>query len=217
MTVAFFSIFFTDTYGLSPASIAGIFAAAPLAIAALSAASLPLNRAVGRATACVLLGALGTACLFALTVPLPVEAAVVLYLLRTGAMNASYPTQRAIMMDVVEKRARGRWSALENLTSATWTGSAALGGYLLGRVGFLRLYLITGSIYVAAVLLLVPLIPLTAGERVDGDGDGEGASISDPPPADGSEPALLLPAPLPPAAAAAPLADSPLKDSLEAA
>ena len=99
-----------------------------------------------------------------------------LYLLRTAAMNASYPTQRAILMDVVDKRARGRWSAMENLTSATWTGSAALGGVLLERYGFQQLYFVTGCIYVASVILLVPIVPLTCGERVD-DGVAEGDEL----------------------------------------
>ena len=76
-------------------------------------------------------------------------------------------------MDVVDKRTRGRWSALENLTSATWTGSAALGGLLLERFGFQQLYLVTALIYVASLVLLLPIIPLTRGERVD-DGVPEG-------------------------------------------
>jgi MFS family permease len=180
MTVAFFSIFFSETYSLPPLAVAAIFAASPVVIAALALLALPLNKAVGRARACVLLSVAGTACLFGLTFSLPVEAAVALYLLRTGAMNAAYPTQRAIVMDVVDKKRRGLISSLENLTSATWTGSAALGGVLLTSFGFKQLYFVTACIYVASIVILLPIIPLTAGEQVD-DGDGEGAAAFLPP------------------------------------
>ena len=178
MTVQFFSLFFRDDLALSPAAVAGVFAAAPVAIAALSLLALPLNRLLGRALACVLLTACGTAALFALTRAMPAPAAIVLYLVRTASMNASYPTQRAILMDVVAANTRGCWSALENLTAATWTGSAALGGMLLQQLGYSTLFVITGTIYVASLLMLLPLVPLTAGERVDGGGGSWTAAAS---------------------------------------
>ena len=115
--------------------------------------------------ASVLLDAAGTVCLFGLSLPSPAYVAVPLYLLRTAAMNASYPTQRAIMMDVVPKKQRGRWNALENVTSFTWTGSAALGGWLVDRYDYTFTFRITAFIYVAGTALLLLLVPLTWGEH----------------------------------------------------
>jgi MFS family permease len=95
-----------------------------------------LSRVLGRAVTSVLLDAVGTACLFGLSVVGPVWLDVPLYLLRTAAMNASYPAQRAILMDVVPKSQRGFWSSLENVTAFTWTGSAALGGWIVDRYDY---------------------------------------------------------------------------------
>jgi MFS family permease len=82
-------------------------------------------------------------------------------------MNASYPVQRAILMDVVSKNARGKWNSLEGLTSFTWTGSAVLGGYLIDQHGYGFTFFITGAIYIAATMILSLLIPLTWGEKIE--------------------------------------------------
>jgi MFS family permease len=100
------------------------------------------------------------------------------YLVRTAAMNASYPIQRAILMDLVPKKQRGRWNSLENLTSFTWTGSAALGGVLVDRFGYRFTFLITAALYSAACFLLALLIPLTRGEVCDDENDEAGAGAA---------------------------------------
>jgi MFS family permease len=167
MTVQFFALFFVNEYGLTPIQVSLTWVAAPLLIALLSTLAVPLARRIGRAWVAVLADAVGTACLFALSFKSPVWVAVPLYLLRTAAMNASYPLQRAILMDVVSKKDRGKWNSLENITSFTWTGSAALGGLLIDLHGYGFTLGITACIYVAATCVLATLIPLTWGERTD--------------------------------------------------
>jgi hypothetical protein len=78
------------------------------------------------------------------------------------------------MMDVVPKRDRGKWSALENVTSFTWTGSAALGGWLIDAYGYGFSFKITALIYVAGTATLGLLVPLTWGEVVPSSGGGGG-------------------------------------------
>jgi hypothetical protein len=177
MTVAFFSIYFKQVYSMSPFGVAGVFAGAPVAIALLSVLAVPLNRVLGRAGASIAFNTAGTVALFVMSINLPMWLAVGLYMLRTAAMNAGYPTQRAIMMDVVEKRHRGKWSALENVSSFTWTGSAALGGVLVDKLSFDDTFRITGGLFILSTLMLLPLVPLTWGEIVDdnvSDGDKVG-------------------------------------------
>jgi MFS family permease len=178
MTVAFFSIYFKQVYSMSPFGVAGVFAGAPVAIALLSLLAVPLNRVLGRAGASIAFNTAGTVALFVMSIDLPMWLAVGLYMLRTAAMNAGYPTQRAIMMDVVEKRHRGKWSALENVSSFTWTGSAALGGVLVDKLSFDDTFRITGGLFVLSTLMLLPLVPLTWGEIVDDNAsDGEKAGV----------------------------------------
>ena len=168
MTVAFFPLYFSQELSLPPVAVACIFAIAPLLIALASLASLPVSRLIGRARASLALDVVGTVGTLLLAVlRLDRGVAVGIYLARTAAMNSSYPIQRAILMDVVASADRGKWSSLENLTSFTWTGSAALGGWLVEKHGFGFSFLITAVIYMAGCVPLCLVVPLTHGETVD--------------------------------------------------
>ena len=173
----FFALFFARDEGLSPIAVASIWVGCPLLIAATTAAAVPLSRRVGRAATAVACDVVGTLCILGLGLgaALPPWAVIAVYLVRTAAMNASYPIQRAILMDLVPKKQRGRWNSLENLTSFTWTGSAALGGVLVDRFGYRFTFLITAALYSAACFLLALLIPLTRGEVCDDENDEAGA------------------------------------------
>ena len=175
MTIAFFPLYFSQNLLLSPVTVAIIFACAPLFIAIVSLAVLPLSRYFGRAKISLLLDMIGTAGTLVLAVSslkMNNNIAITIYLIRTAAMNSSYPIQRAILMDVVASCDRGKWSSLENLTSFTWTGSAAFGGWLVEKHGFGFSFLITAIIYIVGCIPLALVIPLTHGEIVD-KGDGE--------------------------------------------
>ena len=60
----------------------------------------------------------------------------VLFVLRTIFLNSTQALTKSIMMDVVPKEERGRWSSFESINNATWAGSAFLGGILCHRFGF---------------------------------------------------------------------------------
>jgi MFS family permease len=176
MTVGFFPLFFSQQEGLSPVALSLLFAAVPALVASVGLLLVPLAARCGRAPTALLANALGTACLFALWVSLklPVDAVCALYLLRSGAMNGSAAVQRGLLMDVVPKELRGRWSAMEALTGFTWTGSALLGGWLIeGGGGYTGSFFYTALIYTFALLVFLPILPLTRGEKVDSGAGGE--------------------------------------------
>ena len=52
---------------------------------------------------------------------------------------------------------RGKWNSVESIQATLWTFSAALGGYLIGYVGYYHIYLITASIYAVTTMTLIPL------------------------------------------------------------
>ena len=179
MTIAYFPLFFSQQEGLSPVALSLLFAAVPALIAAVGLLLVPLSQRCGRAPAALLANALGTLCLFALwlALRLPTPVVCALYLVRGASMNGSAAIQRGLLMDVVPKRLRGRWSALEALTSFTWTGSALFGGWLVAGGSYTASFLYTAIIYAAALFVFLPILPLTRGERVDGGGgEGEGES-----------------------------------------
>lgn len=136
---------------------------------------LQLNKACGRAPMAVTWDAVGTLALFGMSFNAnPLWLDISLYLVRTAAMNAGYPTQRAIMMDVVPKKDRGKWNSLESFTTFTWTGSAALGGYLITSHDYRYTFRLTGILYIIGTVVLCLLIPLTKGEvMVSDDTSGE--------------------------------------------
>ena len=65
---------------------------------------------------------------------------------------------------------------MEALTGFTWTGSAVLGGWLISATGsYTWSFFYTAVIYSGALLVFLPLLPLTRGERVDAGEGGEQA------------------------------------------
>lgn len=76
-------------------------------------------------------------------------------------------------MDFVPRRHRGKVNAVDSVRSFSWSGSAALGGFLIERIGFRRTFLVTAAIKTAAfvpLLLLLAYVPdgicLPAGTRL---------------------------------------------------
>ena len=168
-TVAFFPLYFSTQLSFSPIGLSGIFAAVPLLVAIAGLALVPVSGCIGRAWAAMAANALGTAALFALCTVQAPWLAVLTYLLRTALMNASYAVQRGILMDVVSKGSRGRWSSLANLTAATWSGSSLVGGLLVDRFSFRAVFFGTACVYCLGMAWMAPVIFLTKGERVDKD------------------------------------------------
>ena len=184
MTVAYFPLFFSQAEGLSPVALSLLFAAVPALIAVVGLLLVPLSRRCGRAPAALLANVVGTGCLFSLwlALRLPVPVVCLMYLVRSGAMNGSAAVQRGLLMDVVPKKMRGRWSAMEALTGFTWTGSAVLGGWLINATGsYTWSFFYTAVIYSGALLVFLPLLPLTRGERVDaGEGGAKAEEAKEP-------------------------------------
>lgn len=65
----------------------------------------------------------------------------------------------AVLMDFVPRQYRGKVNAVDSIRTFSWSGSAALGGFLIERIGFRRTFLVTAGIKTA---VLVPLFFLLA-------------------------------------------------------
>lgn len=61
-------------------------------------------------------------------------------------------------MEHVAKRHRGRVNAVDSVRSFSWSGSAALGGWLIEKYGYKSTFLMTAGIKMLAFLPLCPLI-----------------------------------------------------------
>lgn len=175
-TAYYFGLWFKTEFDMSPEAVLAVFVVSPPLVAAASLLATHLGKAHGRAQVALWCNSLGIACLVFL--PLcPAIIAVPLFLGRTALMNASTPLQRAILMDWVSKKNRGKWSAVESLTNLTWTGSAAVGGLMVDRHGYGFTFEITAGLYVVGSLVLALLLPLAS----DGDSPGGDVAAADEP------------------------------------
>merc|ERR1711972_151653 len=73
--------------------------------------------------------------------------------------NARGPVVRAMIMDLVPTERRGRWNSIQSISGFTWSGSAALGGYIADVSGDYRFtFVVTAMVYTFSGLLSVPLL-----------------------------------------------------------
>merc|ERR1719359_648275 len=70
----------------------------------------------------------------------------------------------SIMADYTPKSQRGRWKALGSITAMSWSGSAAVGGWLIDTFGYGPTFVITGCLQVSMIPLWCILLPLVAKE-----------------------------------------------------
>lgn len=160
MTVKFIPLYFKDHYGLHPTSIAFIYVAYAFGIALATNVCRILSAKIGRVRACIWCSIASSVCLvvFAYVEHLPTF--VIFFLLKGSLCNAVVPLDRSLVLDAVPAQERGRWAALESLGSASWSGSAFLGGILAdSQGGDHRLaFKITAGIYTISLLLRLPLL-----------------------------------------------------------
>uniref|UniRef100_A0A7S2PTU0 Major facilitator superfamily (MFS) profile domain-containing protein n=1 Tax=Zooxanthella nutricula TaxID=1333877 RepID=A0A7S2PTU0_9DINO len=167
MTVKFFGLWFKNVHKVSPAGLAALSAATPVAIAVAVQFLNRLARAspYGPVPAVLALWLTSVGCLLAMAVATDWRGLMLLHLLRTSLANCKEPIARAILADAIPSSQRGRWNAVGSLTSMTWTGSAALGGFLCDRYGYGRTFVFTAVLYVFAALFWIPLVWMVPAER----------------------------------------------------
>mmetsp|Transcript_7638 Transcript_7638/g.18547 ORF Transcript_7638/g.18547 Transcript_7638/m.18547 type:complete len:194 (-) Transcript_7638:791-1372(-) len=169
MTIKFFPIFFRTEAKLSPSNVSLMYTAIPLALSSMALVAQREAHFIGRVQTIVTNRLIGITLLLFIathtglwTVP---AAIVPLYICRTSIMNAQYPIQRSILMDYVPKATRARWASVESVTQFGWSGSAAVGGFLIERYGFQTTFFVTASMQLVGwlcSLLLLPLVPRKA-------------------------------------------------------
>eukprot|EP01052_Picozoa_sp_SAG31_P015433 SAG31_NODE_991_length_10522_cov_5.662862_5_plen_470_part_00 len=168
MTVKFWPIFFLDkkAASLTPMELNGVFCAAtvikaPLIILAKKLASALAKSCEsfggdGRMEAVILfsLCGIGTRVLIALT-PIwwsNVFLITPLYIMQTCLMNAGHPLEKSAFMDFVSKQQRSRWASSDAVGMFGWSGSAAVGGYLIEHYGYQVLFLATSTIQLLGLI-----------------------------------------------------------------
>ena len=170
MSIRYFPIFFLSNLRLSPvlAQILYFFSVVcqiPLSIVAQRGA-----KRIGRCQMTVLLKWTGVACFVAMILSyiyrLSSVLISILWVSRTSFMNSCSALTKSIIMDSVPQRERGQWSALESVNMFSWSGSAFLGGILVGEEGILFNFCITSALQLIAT---IPLILLFGKVQAEGE------------------------------------------------
>ena len=179
MSIRYFPIFFVDNLNLTPVAVQLLYIISPLAQALLMHAGQIWARRIGRCKMAVVFKWIGVGCMMVMVAlyvcHLPTWSVCIFYLLRTSFMNATNALTKSALMDAVPKNERGKWAALESVNMFSWSGSAFLGGLLVGYKGIIFNFLVTGSIQLLATL---PLVLLFSREGSEGSRQGLVSSIS---------------------------------------
>lgn len=159
MTVKFFPLFFIAEYEFTPLEICGLTMALPLFSTFTVNVCRRLSTVVGRLPACLGFHFAAVACLWVLCAVKSKWLTVPLFLLRGGLMQVRPPLMRSIIMDLVPSDRRGRWNAFQSLRIFSWSGSAALGGWIADATGGYRTaFMVTAALHTVSGLLIVPLL-----------------------------------------------------------
>jgi len=185
MSIKYFPIFFLTNLQLGPVMVQVLYILAPLLQAILTKVSQKLSLRYGRCHISAAFRSIGVLFMFALILTYHYGCSVgvvcVLYVLRTGFVNSTRALTRSLLMDHVPAAERGRWSAMESVNTLSWSGSAVLGGMLVGAVGLLPLFTVTAFLQLAATLPLVVLFSQdkTEGAMDEEEMEGEGSHDTD--------------------------------------
>lgn len=166
MTIKFFPLFFEFKSNMHPTSVSLIFVLAPLSVVVSSIMAQKLSRHYGKVQTILCIELAGIILLLVLALMKPMWSiffvVAPVYIVRTALMNSSYPITKSILMDCVSKATRAKWNSLESITSFGWSGSAALGGFLIDRFDYGVTFAVTAGIQFISwtiLLLLLPLVP----------------------------------------------------------
>jgi len=158
MTVKFFPIFFLEEVGTPPIEFNIANVILPLALATTTIIVLKISKCIGRLLVITLLFACGAGTLILLASQYNMYVLLVVYVLRYVLANGGNSLWKAILMQHVQRKNRGKYASLELLMGTCWTGSASLGGYLAEWKGFRFIYYVTSGIYLCGSAMICPLL-----------------------------------------------------------
>lgn len=162
LSVHYFALYFWRSLDMRPSQVCLALIGNQLGGAVWTLAAQKLSLLLGRIQVVLLFKCLGIGMLVGLALcPLQVWYTIVpMYLMRTWLMNAPISLSRSVLNDYVAKKHRAKWASLNSVNASTWAGSACIGGYLVDRIGYQHVFLVTAAIQALALLLYVPLASL---------------------------------------------------------
>ena len=170
MSIRYFPIFFLSNLRLNPVTVQILFFSSVVCQIPLSIAAQRGAKKIGRCQMTVIFKWIGVLCFVSMIIAYKYRLSNVLISLmwigRTSLMNSCSALTKSIIMDAVPQRERGKWSALESVNMFSWSGSAFLGGILVGEEGIIFNFTLTCCMQAIAVL---PLLYISRMVPAEGD------------------------------------------------
>lgn len=169
MSIRYFPIFFLDNLKLSPVLVQVLYILSPMGQVILMHYGQEWSMSIGRCKMTVLFKWIGLAFMAGMIAAshwnLPCWLICAFFVLRTSFVNATSALTKSVLMDAVPREERGKWSSLESVNMFGWSGSAVLGGFLVGSKGLLFNFIVTASIQFLATL---PILALISRDEIEG-------------------------------------------------
>ncbi|RNF08831.1 cystatin-like cysteine protease inhibitor domain-containing protein [Trypanosoma conorhini] len=161
MTTQYFALFMMNIYFVSPVGLSALGLTIAVLISVLAIVNSHLGSTIGRTRALILPKLLGSLILLYMALARQTSAGpkwlmCIAYVLRMAVMNSTTALSRALIMDFVSEERRGMWNALESVQSASWSGTALVGGYIADRLGYGAAFIVTFFFHMTACMMLVP-------------------------------------------------------------
>lgn len=170
MSIKFFPLFFQQAIGYTPIEVQIVYAVSFLVTAGATWFAVRLAKKIGRIQTSVVVPYIGL--LFMVLIIIGGSVGLwdnrfkwligICYVIRTSLMNATSSISKSVVDDYVSSEKRGCWNSLEFIMMFGWSGSAVLGGWLVGSIGYQMTFIITTVLQFVSVtlyLLLIPLVP----------------------------------------------------------
>lgn len=154
MSVQYFPVFFAKSLHMRPVFVQIVYFCSQSGQAFGSLIGERIGSYVGRCQTAAALRILGALLLLSMIFtenfggPTPVVCTF--YVLRMIVTNSTVPLTGTVLMNNVPTSQRGRWSSLDSLVKASWSGSALLGGIIIHKFGIKSVFFVTSVIQVIA-------------------------------------------------------------------
>ncbi len=175
LVIPYLNIYFVQHLRASPA-LFGLIDGGANGMTALTTLAAPwLAARIGKIPSIALTRLLSIPLLLLIGLPAMLPLAALLYPFRQGVMDMSNGVLQVYSMEAVEQRYRGRAnSAYQVAFQVPWALTASLGGFLIARLGYTPLFLMTATCYLLAIAVLWGRFRQSVGHAHEGGDKGEG-------------------------------------------
>ena len=159
-TIKFVPLFFLERCKMSPITVNAVSAVGPLGAAALAIVAQKVSKKWGRVQVTWITKVIGALSLAGIAFLHNNYIIIPLYLGRVCFMNCSTGLTKSVLNDYVPKSERARWNSFEAVNTFGWSGSAAIGGFIIQHYGYSIMFIITAAMQILAATILLSIAPL---------------------------------------------------------